>query len=407
MDKTLESIQLIYRLLLALCLALVLASISTEKSETLYSSAQSELTSLADAVSIANEARSTSSAQIFENSDLRSILLGWMKSRHFSEVKFQYTVVDPTDVAVPDYDLNPKVTVEDQVLWGDRIFDGIESPFYFCHVEPRDLLNSLDAAFGRKSVSRFDEVTLDMKQAKESAANAQPFRCVLRIRFDTEDGKLKGTELVTLEIPARLETIDSIVGGPGEIDQAARILKGHNLGDFEDVHEITVPKIRALWSEIGKRVPPNAEDYLDQKSQDEEEKRKTRIDLLGQSVSAVLSFVGGSVVLLFLLIALLVHIVHAKNISAGNETAIREFPFFGLMRLRVGATLLMSSLALFPLLACSLCLVFFFPPISQQGSWAASRIVRWVIVLAVGVVGVAAAASSRAVLVSSERKPER
>jgi hypothetical protein len=52
------------------------------------------------------------------------------------------------------------------------------------------------------------------------------------------------------------------------------------------------------------KVPPSAETYLKQKVSDEREKRKIRIELLGQSVNATLFLIGGSLVLLFLLIFL-------------------------------------------------------------------------------------------------------
>jgi len=122
------------------------------------------------------------------------------------------------------------------------------------------------------------------------------------------------------------------------------------------------------------KVPPSAETYLKQKVSDEREKRKIRIELLGQSVNATLFLIGGSLVLLFLLIFLATSVLHVKNVLNGNEQAIKELQSFGLMWSNVGLPLSVFTVIIFPISVCYFCLIYVAPSAEAGGMWG-----KWVV----------------------------
>jgi hypothetical protein len=314
MDKTLDSIQLTHRILMALVLALVLLSLSAQRPSGDYDDMQDELSALQDAISEAREFREARNKEIFDASSLKSAISEWIKSKHLSDKGFGYEIIEPDHVRVPDSEVNPLVTVADQVLWADKLFDLTETTFYMCQINKIDLFSAIDRSPLSSNTGEVVDVILDMKKTWDNFVVQKRTFCVMTIYRSISDGHLSGTEGIELEVPARLTAIDSVEGSDKNYEGLHHILKDHGLGDFEDTHEIGAPAIRAYWSEIGQKTPPNALSYIKKIEEDTSEKRKTRIELLGQSMDAALSLSAGSFVLLALLIFMYMNIVHLPGI---------------------------------------------------------------------------------------------
>jgi hypothetical protein len=388
MDKTLDSIQSIHRLLMILTVALAVVGLSAEKPTNLYQSAQKELSTLQDAIRSADDSRDQTKSAIFEHSSLKELLSAWIQSRRLTTKDFTFNIIEPDDLLVPDYDLNPNVTVGEQVRWADRIYNGLDSPFYMCAVTKKDFFGVLNKTFKDRALPEFLSFTLNMKKTVKTFRVKHKSRCILSIAYSSDNGNLVTSESVTLEIPGRLESVVGVKDTDDYYDSPEDILKGKGLGDYEDAREIWVPSIRALWSELSNKVPPSAESYLKQMAHDEQERRKTHIDLLGQPVSATMALIGGPLVLLFLLIVLMAHIIHVKNIMDGHERAIKEFPFFGLMWSKLGIALAIFSVILFPVSVCYLCLIVVVNSMNLAIGRDWMSFGRWGILVAVCAVGV-------------------
>jgi hypothetical protein len=213
--------------------------------------------------------------------------------------------------------------------------------------------------------------------------------CALNIDIDVTDGDLSGAEAISFELPARLTSISSVKGSKNNSEGFEYIIKGHSLGDFEDVHEIVVPTIRANWSEIGQKTPSNALAYIRKIEQETSDKRKTRIELLGQSVDAALSLIAGSIVLLALVVFLYLSISHARSISRGKEQQIKEFPFTGLMWTRWGGAFMSCTILILPVSVSYLCLMHVAPSsadgVLRQWQGSISRLVLVILIAAMGI----------------------
>jgi hypothetical protein len=405
MEKTLDSIQLTHRILMALTLALALLGFSAEKPHNRYQEVSGELSSLQEAVGEAAEYREKRNKEIFDKSALSETIIHWITSRKIA-TSFRYVIVEPDDVVVPNSEINPRVTVADQVLWADKIFDRIESPFYICLADRTDVYTALDKAFESKEIVEISSLTLDMKTTLDNFAKNLPF-CIISISHEVSAGALSGSEEIIVRFQARILSI-STVEGTDNSEGLHFIIKGHSLGDYEDVHEVVVPAIRAMWSEIGGKTPPNALAYVKQLDDDLREKRKTRIELLGQSVDSVLSLAAGSLMILALLIFMDLTISHLERISKGNEQTIKEHPFFGIMSSRWGQTFVTLTIVIFPAVITFLCLIYVVSwdrLSSIWVEWAPMTALACVLTAAIAAMGITVELSIRRVLlIVSERE---
>jgi hypothetical protein len=113
--------------------------------------------------------------KIAAHSELSQALSAWRKSRNLSGGDM-YTIIDPDEVAVPDYVMDPRVTVEDQVRWADKIYDRVDASFFTCNIEQADLFKALNTQVGRAGF-----YSLDMKQTFDKFVSKHSSQCVLTV----------------------------------------------------------------------------------------------------------------------------------------------------------------------------------------------------------------------------------
>jgi hypothetical protein len=231
MDKALDNLQLTHRLLMALTLALALLALSAEPPSNDYKDIQAELRNLQEAMSEASEFREKRNKEIFDKSPLKGAIIEWLKSKHRPEGRLEYTIIEPDSVRVPDSEINPLVTVSDQVLWADKLFDGSETPFYLCLIKKADLFSTLERLAQSKKIRQISVVTIDMKKTVENFVTIKREVCAMSFTSIVEEGDISGQETTQLELPARLASISRICVVPARPSHHGAV-SAWNLHDF-------------------------------------------------------------------------------------------------------------------------------------------------------------------------------
>jgi hypothetical protein len=387
MDKTLETLTLLHRLILGVALALFIVGVSGYRPNELYDSAESELTTLEDAITTVADHVNHSYEVIYGQSNLEASTIAWLAKRGVVERKININVISKGDLGIPDSRDDPLVTLDTQLQWANRIYRTLEDPpLLLCVVDRTQVFHALDKMFGRsdKPVVRQLNVYLQSSHSSQTGADVgHQFKCSIELQYEVQLGKLTGLRTANMDLPTTV--VD--VRDPTDAESAADTLKGEGLGDWEDIHAVGVFALRDLWTEIGNQSPEAAAAFLKQKRLDESEKSKEKIDILGESLSRSLTIVMASLVELCLMVYLLAHLVQVRRILPRHETTVSESPFFGIMRSWLGQLVMLLSF-LIPLGVCAFVLVRSFPSLRTDWSgpqWMVGPTARWAVVASIGI----------------------
>jgi hypothetical protein len=285
------------------------------------------------------------------------------------------------------------------VKWADRIYRDLDFPFLLCDVGRPQLTLALDKLFGASASPTFTQLRVYLRDGVAGSKAGRQFTCAIELEYQVRMGTLEGNRGETLAVPTTAIKVTQVAPADRQgIDlEIAHIFKGSELGDFEDTRAVLVPSLWELWSDVGGRSPAAATAFLDQKKQEEAEKSKEKIEILGESLSRSVTIIMTSFVLLCLMIYLLAHMIQVHRMLAGHEAAVSESPFYGIMCGGLGQLVILSTL-LVPFAVCVFVLIVVFPSLQAEWSgpgWIVSWPARWLLIVFIGVTDLALIVQAR------------
>jgi len=370
MEKTLDTLVLLHRLIMAVTLAIFIVAVSTHPAGLEYEGAKAELQTLEDAIQAAADQEKQAYKDVYEHSDLETSTLAWLKAHGSTQTKIGVEVGSSGDFSVPDANAQPTITLDQQVKWADHVFRQAYDPIFVCFADQKDLFHALDETFRGSAPSEIASITVYVRGPLGGLDHSSQFQCGIELHYKLQMGNMTVERSVALNTPTTTAIISrSESGSPSFEDlDIAGTLKASGLGDYEDSESLVLPALRHFWTDISSRSPADAEAYLSSRRLNEEEKAKERIEILGESLSPGLTIMMAAVVTLSLTVYLLIHLLQIRASMNGNEQMLSSSPFFGVMRASLGRTVMYLSVSFLPSVVCLITLVFAFPGIPQGGS---------------------------------------
>ncbi len=138
---------------------------------------------------------------------------------------------------------------------------------------------------------------------------------------------------------------------------AIEMLRGQQLvydsGDRLDA----LPLLRRVWGLINKHDTDIVRPMLNLEADRRKAELERDITILGMKIESTTLIQTGPVLLASVLLYLLAHIIHLKNIAAGNERVLRESPWMGIYSDRLAMCLMYISIAALPIVSTLLLVV--------------------------------------------------
>ncbi len=158
MDKTLDLIAQLHKLILGIALALCVVGLSIHRPTSTYDHAEQEINSLQKGIAAVTDQVNDIFQRIYGKSELKSAALAWLNRRGVSQNDLHIVVVPSGDLQIPDAKVDPLVTLDSQVKWANRVFRDGNNPFYLCSVQGAQVSSALDKLFGSTPPPKFRQL---------------------------------------------------------------------------------------------------------------------------------------------------------------------------------------------------------------------------------------------------------
>lgn len=375
MDKTLDLIAQLHKLVLGIALALCVVGLSIHRPTSTYDHAENEINSLQDGIAAVTDQVNDIFQRIYSKSELKSAALAWLNRRGVTQKDLRIVVVPSGNLQIPDAKVDPLVTLDSQVKWANRVFRDGNNPFYLCSVPGAQVSSALDKLFRSARPPEFKQLIVFLRRT-DPEVNAT-VHCTLQLDYTLQVGALSGTRSVLLEVPALAVAVDEVAPpGPDWRDMdLAHTLKDHDLGDNEDSPSIVLPVVERFWADIGNRPPGAALAWLQNLEQEDLEKSKEKIDILGESLSGSLTIIFGCLIELCFMVYLATLVRNVALRLPGHSAEVAESQFFGIMS-SIPARAVIYITLLFPLAVAAYTLFRVFPPFAAEWPGAAWQVGR-------------------------------
>jgi hypothetical protein len=376
--KTLDMIAQLHKLILGIALALCVVGLSIHRPTSTYDDAEKEIDSLQGGIEAVTDQVNDIFQRIYDKSELKSATLAWLHRRGASQKDLRIVVVPSGDLQIPDADVDSLVTLDSQVKWANRVFRDGNNPFYLCSVQAAQVSSALDKLFGSVPPPEFKRLIVFLRRT-DPAVNAT-VHCTLQLDYTVRVGALPGTRSVLLDVPAIAVAVDEVAPpGPDWKDmELANTLKDHDLGDNEDSQSIVLPVVERFWADIGNRPPGAALAWLQNLEEEDLEKSKEKIDILGESLSGSLTIIFGCLIELCFMVYLATLVRNVALRLPGHSAEVAESQFFGTMSSLPARTVTYITL-FFPLAVAAYMLFRVFPPFAAEwpgAAWQVGRLSR-------------------------------
>jgi hypothetical protein len=380
MDKTLDGMQLVHRLIMALTLAMVVLGCSIQPPPQEYKAASDEIDYLGKVLKSMDTFRTVGYQALYKDSELRLSFGAWLASHKSKQKTINIITIDPDGIAEPDPTVDPHITVEQEVVWVDSVFSQLYIPFVTCTAKQQDIFAALDTAFP-DYLPTFESIIVKVRSKEGKPAITGPWTCSLLAKVRHAVGPVSTIEFVDLKLSTQALETNSEVGPNGIELDAADWLKEQGFGDFEDNIIAPIPSIRGLWSDLRTQDVSDVKAFLDQRSIAESKRSEQKIEILGQPLNGALSTMLLSILTVLTLMYFATLATHARGIAEGNERALTESPLLGLLNHWAGRVVILCTIFVLPLIATTFDLIFVFPRFREQWSgpkWIASSPSRWI-----------------------------
>jgi hypothetical protein len=378
MGKTLDMIAQLHKLILGIALALCVVGLSIHRPTSAYDDAEKEINSLQQGITPVTDQVNDIFQRIYSKSELKSAALAWLNRRGVSQKDLRIVVVPSGNLQIPDAKVDPLVTLDSQVKWANRVFRDGNNPFYLCSVQGAQVSNALDKLFGSAPPPEFKRLIVFLRRT-DPEVNAT-VHCTLQLDYAVQVGALQGTRSVLLDVPAMAVAVDEVAPpGPDWRDMdLANTLKDHDLGDNEDSPSVVLPVVERFWTDIGNRPPGAALAWLQNLKEEDLEKSKEKIDILGESLSGSLTIIFGCLIELCFMVYLATLVRNVALQLPGHSAEVAESQFFGIMS-SIPARAATYITLLFPLAVAAYMLLRVFPPFATEwpgAAWQVGRLSR-------------------------------
>jgi hypothetical protein len=373
MGKTLDMIAQLHKLILGVALALCVVGLSIHRPTSTYDDAEEEINSLQKGIAAVTGQVNDIFQRIYGKSELKSAVLAWMNRRGVSQKDLRIVVVPSGDLQIPDANVNSLVTLDSQVKWANRVFRDGNNPFYLCSVQGAQVSSALDKLFASAPPPEFKQLIVFLRRT-DPEVNAT-VHCTLQLDYTVQVGALPGTRSVLLDVPAVAVAVDEVAApGPDWRDmELANTLKDHDLGDNEDSQAVVLPVVERFWADIGTRPPGAALAWLQNLEEEDLEKSKEKIDILGESLSGSLTIIFGCLIELCFLVYLATLVRNVALRLPGHSAEVAESQFFAIMS-SIPARAVVYITLLFPLAVAAYTLFLVFPPFATEWPGAAWQV---------------------------------
>jgi hypothetical protein len=373
MGTTLDMIAQLHKLILGIALALCVIGLSIHRPTSTYDHAEKEINSLQKGIAAVTDQVNDIFQRIYGHSELKSAALAWLNRRGVSQKDLRIVIVPSGDLQIPDAKVDPLVTLDSQVKWANRVFRDGNNPFYLCSVQGAQVSSALDKLFGSAPPPKFKQLIVFLRRT-DPEVNAT-VHCTLQLDYSVQVGALSGTRSVVLDVPAIAIAVDEVAPpGPDWRDmELANTLKDHDLGDNEDSQSIVLPVVERFWADIGNRPPGAALAWLQNLEQEDLEKSKEKIDILGESLSGSLTIIFGCLIELCFMVYLAVLVHNVALRLPGHSAEVAESQFFGIMSSTPASAVIYITL-LFPLAVAAYTLFRVFPAFAAEWPGAAWQV---------------------------------
>lgn len=381
MDKTLDALQMAHRLLMAVTLAMVVLGFSIQRPSENYATAKEELQYLGRALESLATHREAVYDAAYDRSELRTSVLAWLSTHKSKQTTVAISTIDPDGIAVPDPNRDPHITVEEEVRFVDNVFSNLYLPFVVCTANRQDVFRALEKAFPGQVPSIESVIVRVRPRDGNAAAITGPWACSLVVTSVRPAGPVQTTDSTDLDITTQALELRDRYLGPNSIDvDSAGWLKAHGFGDWEDNRVAPIFAIRELWPDIRTQDVSDVEAFLGQQQILESKSSEQKMEVFGQPLNGAVSTMLSALLTLATLTYFAALAIHARRIAAGNERAVRESPFLGILSHWVGKIVILCTVLLLPVAATAFDLIVVFPQFRDQWSgpsWMAASISRW------------------------------
>jgi hypothetical protein len=177
MDKTLDTVVLVHRLIIALALALFAVGLSVHRPNSAYDEAERDIQSLQKGIAAVSSQVEEVYKAIYDKSEFKASVLTWLKKHDSAQQDIQIQVNSPGDFAIPDSRQDSLVTLEAQVKWADRIYRDLPSPFFLCMVDRDHIFEALNKLFNGSATPNFKRSLIPLRPGAQNVVAAGGGSC--------------------------------------------------------------------------------------------------------------------------------------------------------------------------------------------------------------------------------------
>ncbi len=367
MDKTLEGVQLVHRLIVSLTLIMAVLICSTPRPSTVYKDAIGELEQLQEILGEMESHRKIGYEAVYKHSTLRQAVLEWLSLHNAKQSEIEIVTRDAAGIPAPDPNVDPHVTIEQEVRWVDEAYSNIYLPFVLCDASKTDIFASLDAIFKGNAAPTIETIVVLIESPSSKPTLKGPWVCSLLLQLEKKYEPISTIETLHWDIATHALEITGIAPGPEWVDlDAAGWLKERGLGDFEERRTALLPAIRQLWPDVRTHDNSEVQEFLAQKHQSQEAAANQKIEILGQPLNGAISLMFTSILMFLILVYFIAMLDHLGNNIEGNTKAILECPLVGFLASNTGKVVLICSIVFFPIIAQFSALILVFPIYTEQ-----------------------------------------
>jgi hypothetical protein len=371
MDESLKAVQVMHRSLLALAAALLIFSISADRSKGIYQAALDELHGLQQAMPKVTQARLDEESEAYAGSQLGAAIRQEASKRQILE-KPQYIVAieeDQRQFTPPMYAQTSRQIVDDLYNY-IKTAPGFDTANLYAFDE-RQLTRAVASALSRsdgpieKVYVRFDKAGADGIPRAQRVVDHVPLEALAsptgivehggvhvgdKVILQDQLGQYKQVGKCVISIEPE-EPIGCRVDRTIRFNRAIAILRNEKLFTDENGYILPLPALSKVWDDIAGKEMRVAEGILERKAGAEKSSQERTINVLGLSLGTEGVAILGPALELLIALYLLAHVRHVHSFKDRDPEKIRAFPDIGIAAGTVGTTVILFSIVVLPLAA--------------------------------------------------------
>lgn len=353
MNETLQSLQLVHRLLMTVSAAIIILLLSHTDEVGPYQSAYTELRELRNTLPELKKLKADKINKYYHVSNIPAMIREVAPSIEPEKIEF-IEIAENSRFAAPELDVSSSKAI-------DSYYEYIRLAPYWDHALVRtfnreQFVDQFRDFLTRSKVKRIDQffITVLKDDSKDYASIAFPIvprKCSFYVA--TID-KVRGRDTYIEGQPSIDCTTSMLAFSTSEKE----LLIARKLIIKNNQEYLALPAISAVWDTAKGQDVRTLEGVLQRKAVSEKRESENKIDVAGLSLKATTAVTVGPLGVLILLCFLLALVFHVENAEPKYHEDIRSFPWFGLWHNMPGFVISFSTVVVAPCFAgCALILV--------------------------------------------------